>query len=149
MDEKAKEVLQSESPAEHCDYWDVVRSSTQYILHTFYIQLVLECEISLSPASILAFAGCELHLAGQVGRGQTDADEARGSTSRSEEHVQADGQSAQQNAILHCMIFNFYLSVSAADNICLPIGSKVTLFCMKKPKYESLEIVYRPIIMLV
>lgn len=33
VDEKAKEVLQSESPAEHGDYWDVVSSSTQYVLH--------------------------------------------------------------------------------------------------------------------
>lgn len=46
VDEKAKEVLQSESPAEHCDYWDVVSSSTHYILHKFCIQLVLWSEIS-------------------------------------------------------------------------------------------------------
>lgn len=27
VDEKARDVLQSESPAEHCDYWDVVRTA--------------------------------------------------------------------------------------------------------------------------
>lgn len=32
VDEKAKEVLQSESPAEHRDYWDVVRASNRYVL---------------------------------------------------------------------------------------------------------------------
>lgn len=41
VDDKAKEVLQSESPAEHCDYWDVVSSSTQYVPNKSYIQLVL------------------------------------------------------------------------------------------------------------
>lgn len=61
----------------------------------------------VSCASVLASAGGELHPAGQVGRGQADADEAGRSTSRSEEHVQADGQSAQQDAILQRMIFNF------------------------------------------
>lgn len=40
VDEKAKEVLQSESPAEHCDYWDVVSSETQCIPNKFYIQLI-------------------------------------------------------------------------------------------------------------
>lgn len=89
----------------------------------------------LSCALVLASAGCELHPAGKVGRGQTDADEAGGSTSRSKEHVQADGQSAQQDAILQCRIFNFYLSIFAEDKIVflklnLPIGSKGTHFIL-------------------
>lgn len=149
VDEKAKEVLQSESPAEHCDYWDVVSSSARtYIPHEFRLQLWNH----LSCASVLASAGCELHPAGQVGRGQTDADEAGGSTSRSEEHVPADGQSAQQDAVLQCMIFSFYLSIFAADNICFwnwicwLVQKVLPLFWMKKPKYESFEIVYRPVI---
>lgn len=72
----------------------------------------------LSCALDLASAGCELHPAGQVGRGQTDADEAGGSTSRSEEHVQADGQSSQQDAFLQCRIFIFYVSIAGADKLC-------------------------------
>lgn len=31
VDEKAREVLQSESPAEHHDYWDVVGAAHSYI----------------------------------------------------------------------------------------------------------------------
>lgn len=44
VDEKAKEVLQSESPAEHRDYWDVVRSSKRYILRpALIVRLILTC----------------------------------------------------------------------------------------------------------
>lgn len=103
VDEKTKEVLQSESPAEHHDYWDVVGSSSQHILHPFYIQLVL------ARAPVLTSAGRELHPAGQVGRGQTDADETGCSTSSSEEHVQADGQSPQQDALLQCTTFSMLI----------------------------------------
>lgn len=105
MDKKAKVVLQSESPAEHQDYWDVVRSTKRFILHPACLGLLNW----FSHALVLSLAGCELHPAGQVGGGQTDANEASCSTSRSKEHVQADGQSAQQDAILQCMQFSIFI----------------------------------------
>lgn len=105
VDEKAKEVLQSESPAEHRDYWDVVSSTKRYNLHPPCLGLWNW----LSHALLLTRAGCELHPAGQVGGGQADADEASCSTSCSEEHVQADGQSAQQDAILQCMKCSIFI----------------------------------------
>lgn len=74
---------------------------------TFYVQLWL-CDW-FSPALVLSLAGCELHPAGQVGGGQADANEASCSTSRSKEHVQADGQAAQQDAILQCMKFSIFV----------------------------------------
>lgn len=71
------------------------------------------------------WAGGELCAAGQVGRSQTDAGEAGHATACCEEHVQADGHSAQQDALLQCKIiyqkFILLCSVSRPwqDDICM------------------------------
>lgn len=49
-------------------------------------------------------AGGELCAAGQVGRSQTDAGETGHLTACCQEHVQADGYLAQQDALLQCKI---------------------------------------------
>lgn len=47
-------------------------------------------------------AGGELRATGQVGRSQTDAGEAVHPAACCQEHVQADGHSSQQDALLQC-----------------------------------------------
>lgn len=54
----------------------------------------------VSHVLCLAWAGGELCPAGQAGGSQADAGEAGHPTARCQEHVQADGHSAQQNALL-------------------------------------------------
>lgn len=48
--------------------------------------------------------GGELRTAGQAGRSQTDAGETGHLTAGFQEHVQADGYLAQQDALLQCKI---------------------------------------------
>ena len=57
-------------------------------------------------------AGGELRAAGPVGRSQTDAGEAGHPAAGCQEHVQADGHAAQQDALLQCkIIFPWFISV--------------------------------------
>lgn len=94
VDEKAREVLQSESPAEHHDYWDVV-SATHTNNYTFRISLFLALAKSLksqlSHFLCLASAGCQLYPARQVGGSQTNAGKAGCNAACCQERVQADG----------------------------------------------------------
>ena len=126
VDEKAREVLQSESPAEHYDYWNVV--GTTRILYCNKdvcapsCELEHRCSLIKPPHSLIRFtsdsecsvnsqvshvlclgsAGGELCAAGQVGGSQTDAGEAGYPAACCQEHVQADGHSALKDALLQC-----------------------------------------------
>lgn len=48
----------------------------------------------------LRFAGSELCFTGKVGRSEADAGKAGNAASCVQKHVQADGQSAEQDALL-------------------------------------------------
>lgn len=48
VDEKARDVLQSESPAEHHDYWDVVRAAHLQLLFPHHII----CDITVKPSHL-------------------------------------------------------------------------------------------------
>lgn len=104
VDEKARDVLQSESPAEHRDYWDVVSADFFYTDSKCFSQII--CDLALNPhlsrTLFVARAGDWLRAAGQLGQSQTDAGETGQPASCCQEHVQADGQSAQQDALLQC-----------------------------------------------
>lgn len=132
VDEKAREVLQSESPAEHHDYWNVV--GTTHILYNNKDVCVPSCDLEhrcsftkppdslirislficilsdtercvksqVSHVLCLGSAGGELCAAGQIGGSQTDAGEAGYPAACCQEHVQADGHSALQDALLQC-----------------------------------------------
>lgn len=118
VDEKAKRVLQSESPAEHQDYWDVV--STVQFRHLYSREVICNsslCQKDQIDQSSILFSGSvvgnllfyvlsldcvggELCDAGQDGGSQTDACEANNIAACCQEHVHADGLPAQQDALL-------------------------------------------------
>lgn len=67
-----------------------------------YQQII--CDLTLQPhlprTLFVARAGDWLRAAGQLGQSQTDAGKTGKPASCCQEHVQADGQSAQQDALL-------------------------------------------------
>lgn len=66
VDEKARDVLQSESPAEHHDYWDVVSADFFYSDSKCFSQII--CDLTLNPhlsrTLFVARAGDWLRAAG-------------------------------------------------------------------------------------
>lgn len=68
-----------------------------------------------------ALAGDWLRSAGQLGQSQTNAGEKGQPATCCQEHVQADGQSAQQDALLQCKkscsYGSIYISVIRTENI--------------------------------
>lgn len=96
VDEKARDVLQSESPAEHHDYWDVVSAAR---LPIFFLQQIIY-DLTVKILLTVSLAGDWIRSAGQLGQSQTDAGEKGQPATCCQEHVQADGQSAEQDALL-------------------------------------------------
>ncbi len=81
----------------HTDWSSAFHSS-------FVFCLKLSAVLNYTSLTCFVSAGSELCAAGQVGRSQTDAGEAGHPAACCQEHVQADGHSAQQDALLQCKI---------------------------------------------